>query len=168
MCGINGLLLRGTVAPGRLRDAIRAMNAAIAHRGPDGNGVWIDEASGAAFGHRRLSIIDLSASAAQPMQTNDDRVVMVFNGEIYNFPALRSELRQHGYTFRSHGDSEVALKAFRCWGPAAFSRMNGMFAIALFDRRDGPPRCVVLKNWIDFCAGIDLGTPLRIIVPWRR
>jgi asparagine synthase (glutamine-hydrolysing) len=137
MCGINGLLVRGTVAPGRLQDAIRAMNEAIGHRGPDGDGVWIDEPSGTAFGHRRLSIIDLSASAAQPMQTNDDRVVMVFNGEVYNFPALRSELRQHGYTFRSHGDSEVALKAFHCWGPAAFSRMNGMFAIALFDRRDG-------------------------------
>jgi len=136
MCGINGLLLRGAVAPGRLRDAVRAMNAAIAHRGPDGDGVWIDEPLRAAFGHRRLSIIDLSAAAAQPMQTDDGRVVMVFNGEVYNFPALRSELRQHGYTFTSHGDSEVALKAFHCWGPAAFSRLNGMFAIALLDRHN--------------------------------
>jgi asparagine synthase (glutamine-hydrolysing) len=137
MCGINGILPRSATAPTSLRRAIHAMNDAIAHRGPDGDGIWVDDASSAAFGHRRLSIIDLSAAAAQPMQSDDGGVVMVFNGEIYNFPALRSELCQHGYSFRSHGDSEVALKAFHCWGTAAFGRLNGMFAIALFDRRNG-------------------------------
>jgi asparagine synthase (glutamine-hydrolysing) len=110
------------------------MNGALVHRGPDDEGIWVDDASATAFGHRRLSIIDLSAAAAQPMQTADGAVVMVFNGEIYNFPSLRSELCQHGYTFRSQGDSEVALKAFHCWGPNAFGRFNGMFAIAFLDQ----------------------------------
>jgi asparagine synthase (glutamine-hydrolysing) len=132
MCGINGIRLRSAITLARLRRAIHAMNGALAHRGPDGDGVWIDDTSSAAFGHRRLSIIDLSAAAAQPMQTDDGSVVMVFNGEIYNFSVLRSELCQKGYTFRSRGDSEVALKAFHCWGTAAFSRLNGMFAMGAF------------------------------------
>jgi len=136
MCGINGILLRSAITPAGLRRAINAMNGALAHRGPDGDGIWVDETSSAAFGHRRLSIIDLSAAAAQPMQTDDGSVVMVFNGEIYNFSVLRSELRQKGYRFRSRGDSEVALNAFHCWGTAAFSRLNGMFAMGLLDRRN--------------------------------
>ena len=112
------------------------MNATLAHRGPDGSGHWSDPEHRVAFGHRRLSIIDLSEAAAQPMLSEDGLVAMTFNGEVYNFGDIRRELIQRGYVFRSHGDSEVVLKAFHCWGPDAFAKFNGMFAIAFYDARE--------------------------------
>ncbi|TCM22309.1 asparagine synthase (glutamine-hydrolysing) [Novosphingobium sp. PhB165] len=129
MCGIAGIYHLETpkpVDPAR----VEAMCDAIAHRGPDGQGVWT--APGIALGHRRLSIIDVAGSP-QPMASADGRAMLVFNGEIYNFQALRSELEAHGATFRTQGDSEVILAAWQRWGPSCVSRLHGMFAFAIYD-----------------------------------
>ncbi|MES2984408.1 MAG: asparagine synthase (glutamine-hydrolyzing) [Pseudomonadota bacterium] len=132
MCGVAGLIqLDGTaVTP----TTLQAMTDAIAHRGPDGEGHWIEQHVG--LGHRRLAIIDLSAQAAQPMHATDGRYVLSYNGEVYNFRELRDELQARGVSFRSQSDSEVVLNALIAWGPAALSRFNGMFAIALWDRHE--------------------------------
>jgi asparagine synthase (glutamine-hydrolysing) len=108
------------------------MTDSIAHRGPDGQGQWIEKNVG--LGHRRLSILDLTDAAKQPMFSGDNRFVMVYNGEIYNFSQLRDELSLLGHLFTSRGDSEVLLTAFRQWGTNAIPRFNGMFAIAIWDR----------------------------------
>ncbi len=132
MCGIAGIFHIGTakpVDPAR----VRAMTDAIAHRGPDGAGVWI--APGIGLGHRRLSIIDIAGSP-QPMAYADDRFQIIFNGEIYNFIALRNELEKRGHVFRSDGDTEVILAAYAQWGAACLSRLDGMFAFALYDQRE--------------------------------
>lgn len=115
----------------------RAIDVA-AHRGPDGDGwrVFESPAGPVAFGHRRLSIIDLSERAAEPMQSGDGRRFMVFNGEIYNYLELRRELETAGVRFRTESDSEVLLEAYGLWGPSALERMVGMFAVAIFDDRD--------------------------------
>jgi asparagine synthase (glutamine-hydrolysing) len=106
------------------------MADALAHRGPDGSGVWT--ASGIGLGHRRLSIIDLE-TGAQPMLSADGRLVLVFNGEIYNFREVRAELEPLGHRFSTQSDTEVILAAWRQWGPACLARFNGMFAFALYD-----------------------------------
>jgi asparagine synthase (glutamine-hydrolysing) len=132
MCGIAGIVETrgGTVT----RAQVAAMTDAIAHRGPDGEGVWIEDAVG--LGHRRLSIIDLSDAAAQPMVSVEHRYVLTYNGEIYNFRELRAELESAGHWFRSQSDSEVLLAALGAWGVAALDRLNGMFAFALWDRKE--------------------------------
>ncbi len=103
---------------------------AIAHRGPDGYGVWT--APGVGLGHRRLSIIDLAGSP-QPMASSDGRAMLVFNGEIYNYRELRAELRELGAQFHTDGDSEVILAAWQRWGPDCVTRLHGMFAFAIYD-----------------------------------
>lgn len=131
MCGIAGIFHPGTpkpVDPPR----VRAMIAAQAHRGPDGDGVWT--APGVGLGHRRLSIIDLAGSP-QPMI--DGEIAVTFNGEIYNFQALRAELRRMGAHFRTEGDTEVLLQGWRYWGPAMLDRLDGMFAFAIHDMLAG-------------------------------
>lgn len=130
MCGISGFIDFAEVAkdPGAL---IRQMNRTLAHRGPDAEGYF--EAAPAYFGHRRLSVIDI-ASSLQPMSTTDTRFTLVFNGEIYNFRALRAELEAAGRTFRTRGDTEVVLQAYAEWGEAALNRLQGMFAFACWDR----------------------------------
>ena len=110
------------------------MTDAIAHRGPDGQGHWIEGAVG--LGHRRLAIIDLSRLADQPMMSLDNRYVLSYNGEIYNFRELRTELEAMGYPFRSKSDSEVLVAAWDAWGVKAFDRLNGMFAFAIWDRTE--------------------------------
>ncbi|MDC0954971.1 asparagine synthase (glutamine-hydrolyzing) [Alphaproteobacteria bacterium] len=132
MCGIAGIVnYKGaSVAP----PLLQAMTDAIAHRGPDGEGQWIEESVG--FGHRRLAIIDLSPLAHQPMMSHDNRYVLSYNGEIYNFRELRTELEAMGYPFRSQSDSEVLLTAWAAWGAPALDRLNGMFAFAIWDRTD--------------------------------
>lgn len=110
------------------------MTDAIAHRGPDGEGQWVENNVG--VGHRRLAIIDLSDAARQPMISIEHRYVLSFNGEIYNFKELRTELEGRGYWFRSQSDSEVVLNALAEWGTDALLRFNGMFALALWDRKE--------------------------------
>ena len=128
MCGIAGLV-NCSGAP--VDDAvIRTMTAAIAHRGPDGEGCWVDGPVG--LGHRRLSIIDLSEAGHQPMLSADGRFVLSYNGEVYNFKALQKELERVGCVFRSRSDTEVVLNALSVWGTAALNRFNGMFALALW------------------------------------
>lgn len=130
MCGIAGILhLDGAPASSA---ALKAMTDLIAHRGPDGEGHYCDGPVG--LGHRRLSIIDLSDAASQPMATRDGRYVLTFNGEIYNFRELRAELRARGHIFRSNGDAEVLVAAYAEWGLAALTKFNGMFAFAIWDR----------------------------------
>ena len=132
MCGINGIVDERSSAD-ELRQRIGHMNRALAHRGPDGEGEFID--TGLALGHRRLSIIDLSDAGAQPMFNEDGNLVLVFNGEIYNHRELRAELQAAGHVFRSRSDSEVILHAHEQWGEACVQRFNGMWAFALWDRR---------------------------------
>jgi asparagine synthase (glutamine-hydrolysing) len=132
MCGVAGFLnLDGAPASPVI---LKAMTDAIRHRGPDGEGHFIDGTLG--LGHRRLAILDLSPTGHQPILTPDNRYILSYNGEIYNFRELRLELEAHGYQFRSTGDSEVALYALAEWGEQALLRFNGMFALALWDREE--------------------------------
>ena len=132
MCGIAGLINLGgdTASP----VVLKRMTDAIEHRGPDGEGHWIEGPVG--FGHRRLAIIDLSPSGHQPMLSADHRWVLSYNGEIYNYRELRSELEAEGVWFRSKTDSEVVLYALAQWGANALQKFNGMFALALWDRKE--------------------------------
>ena len=131
MCGIAGLYYPGTPKPVEPQ-RIRAMTDAMAVRGPDGSGVWT--APGVAFGHRRLSVIDVAGSP-QPMLSEDEALAIVFNGEIYNYVALRRELEASGARFRTQGDTEVLLAGWAAWGPAMLDRLVGMFAFAIHDAR---------------------------------
>ena len=138
MCGIAGFW---TVLPHHNRDWLnkRALTMAntLLHRGPDDKGTWIDEEVGVAFGHRRLSIIDTSDAGHQPMVSSDGRFVLTYNGEVYNFPVLRQELEKKSHRFRGHSDTEVMLASFQEWGvEGSLKKFNGMFAFALWDRRD--------------------------------
>ena len=130
MCGIAGLFHCGTIKPVDPARVERMSNA-LAHRGPDGSGVWT--APGVGLGHRRLSIIDVAGSP-QPMHSADGRAVLVYNGEIYNYRELRRELAGLGAQFRTEGDSEVILAAWQQWGADCLRRFNGMFAFAIYDR----------------------------------
>ncbi len=130
MCGISGIFYPAVPKP--VDSArVRAMTDALAHRGPDGSGVWT--APGVGLGHRRLSIIDLEGGA-QPMLSADGGLAITYNGEIYNFREVRAELEARGHVFRTESDTEVILAAWRQWGVDCLSRLNGMFAFALYDR----------------------------------
>ena len=128
MCGIVGFV--GPWSP----SLAAAMAQAVAHRGPDGDGLWSDD--GIALGHRRLSIIDLSDAAAQPMHSADGRYALTYNGEIYNFAEIRLELEQAGTVFRTASDTEVLLELFAREGLDCVGRLIGIFAFAVWDRRD--------------------------------
>lgn len=133
MCGIVGILnLDGAPADGAV---VKAMSEALAHRGPDGEGLHVDGAL--ALGHRRLSIIDLSAAANQPMLSPDGRIALIYNGEIYNFRELRRELEAEGWAFRTRSDTEVLIAGYAIWGIRRLvERIDGMAAFALWDARD--------------------------------
>ena len=134
MCGIAGILLAPGTADIKPLRAIGQMTTALRHRGPDGEGFWIDREAGIAFGHRRLAIVDLSETGRQPMRSASGRYVITFNGEIYNFRDLRRELEQAGHAFRGTSDTEIMLCAIESWGlDAAVRRFAGMFAFALWD-----------------------------------
>lgn len=131
MCGIAGFVAsRGTGD----REVLERMTRALAHRGPDAEGYFVDEERGIHLGHRRLAIVDLSGGA-QPMATSGGDLVIVFNGEIYNHRELRAQLQSKGYLFQSdHSDTEVLLEGYREWGEGMLERLNGMFAFAIFDK----------------------------------
>ena len=125
MCGIAGFVGEGTQA------GLEKMAARIKHRGPDAQGVFFDRGVGLA--HARLSVIDLSPAGGQPMFNEGKTAAIVFNGEIYNFPALKKELKEKGHTFKSTSDTEVVLCLYDLYGEQCFEKMAGMFAIAIFD-----------------------------------
>lgn len=132
MCGIVGVFNpSGEPASPAL---VQRMASMMTHRGPDDEGVYAN--GPVAFGHRRLSIIDLTAAAHQPMQTRDGRFTIIFNGEIYNYEELRVELQTAGVIFNSRSDTEVLLNGYASWGRAVLDRLNGMFAFAVWDNRD--------------------------------
>ena len=130
MCGIVGILnLSG--APTDI-NILKKMTDKIIHRGPDGEGHWIEDYI--AMGHRRLSIIDPTSAGHQPMISNDKRFIISYNGEVYNYIKLRDDLKKKGYRFNSNTDTEVVLNAFAEWGEESVKRFNGMFAFAIWDR----------------------------------
>lgn len=136
MCGVAGFWHAGRTEDAETFTArLRAMVSSIAHRGPDGEGIHYDAATGVGLGHRRLSILDLSDAGRQPMWSSSGRYVIVLNGEIYNFRSLRRALERPGVAFCGHSDTEVALEAIEQWGlDAAVARFIGMFAFVLWDR----------------------------------
>ena len=138
MCGIAGILSFSPSVWPVSEGALITMRDTMVHRGPDGAGVWVDDASRIGFGHRRLAIIDLSEAALQPMSLADGSLSIVFNGEIYNHIELRQELIDLGHTEwkTDHSDTEVILHAFQEWGIECLKKFRGMFAIALWDARD--------------------------------
>ena len=131
MCGIAGSYQQTDG-----QKLVDVMTERIAHRGPDASGVWSheDDRVSVQLGHRRLSIIDLSAAADQPLSKND--LTLIYNGELYNYKEIRAELASHGVSFVTSSDTEVVLEAWRYWGPAALPRFRGMFAFALADDQD--------------------------------
>ena len=133
MCGIAGFVGEGD------RSDLERMTRRLAHRGPDAEGFYCEEADGVHLGHRRLSIIDL-AGGAQPMVEADGRCVIVFNGEIYNHLELRADLEAQGRAFQSdHSDTEVLLHGYCVWGEEIVRRLNGMWAFALWDAAEEAP-----------------------------
>jgi asparagine synthase (glutamine-hydrolysing) len=137
MCGIAGLIDRTGPDEAELVRTARAMGEAIAHRGPDGDGLWVDAEAGAAFAHRRLAILGLGPEGAQPMVSGDGRWVICYNGEVYNFRSLKEHAALADVAWRGHSDTEVIVESIARRGlEATLAEMNGMFAFALFDRRD--------------------------------
>jgi len=132
MCGLAGVLNLNREPVSSV--ILKKMTDEISHRGPDGEGFWIGD--GVGIGHRRLAIIDLSEAGHQPMMSRDGRFVMAYNGEVYNYQEIRLELESRGYGFHSKTDSEVVLNAFVEWGTDSFLKFNGMFALAIWDKKE--------------------------------
>jgi asparagine synthase (glutamine-hydrolysing) len=164
VCGIVGLLRAEPIDAATVRHATDA----IAHRGPDDDGVWVSPDGTVGLGHRRLSIIDTTPAGHQPFIA--DGLAMVYNGEVYNTPALRAELEGRGRVFRSRSDTEVVLEAYRAWGPACVERLRGMFAFGIWDA--GARRLVLARDrlgikplyWYDDPrGGIAFGSELKAL-----
>jgi len=132
MCRIAGIVNDNSL---NLELAIQQMRDAMQHGGPDDAGFFIDQEKGLALGHRRLSLIDLSNAGHQPMLSQDHQIVIAFNGEIYNYLELREELKLKGYLFTTETDTEVILQSYACWGHTCFKRLEGMFALAIYDKK---------------------------------
>lgn len=143
MCGINGLLLlngnKEARINGEFQATLQTMNDTIAHRGPDSEGVFVK--NGLGFGFRRLSIIDLSTSANQPMLDDQEDVVLIFNGEIYNYIEVKAKLIAKGHTFKTDSDTEVILKSYLEYGDECVQYFNGMWAFAIYDFRKNRLLC---------------------------
>lgn len=171
MCGICGeVSFNGHDDDGPAR--IAAMAKKLVHRGPDGYGLWHE--GGTVLGHRRLSIIDLTDAASQPMTTPDGRWVLSYNGEVYNFGELRRDLESEGERFATRSDTEVILRALAVWGLDALSRFNGMWAFALWDRRK--KKLVLCRDrlgikplyWTRVGSGIVFASEITALVEDRR
>ena len=132
MCRIAGIIDKRS---DRLEHDILLMRDSMKHGGPDSEGIFVDAQVRLALGHRRLSIIDLSNGGNQPMYSNGRDVIIVYNGEIYNYQSLKSELSANGIKFNTSSDTEVILKGYEFWGDACFAKLKGMFAIAIYDKR---------------------------------
>lgn len=142
MCGISGIILpQGELLSSQVIDK---MSAAMTFRGPDAEGIYLKHNVGLA--HRRLKIIDLSDSANQPMANRDGKIILVYNGEVYNYRELRSELEILGYSFRTQSDTEVVLYAYEEWGTESFRRLNGIFAMGILDLRGRDPFLVLVRD----------------------
>ena len=131
MCGITGIVSHDVNNSNHL-SAIKKMNDAIAHRGPNSEGIWNDEYC--FLGHRRLSIIDLSETGHQPMCDNTGKIWITFNGEIYNYIELKDTLNKKGHTFKSESDTEVVIAAYKEWGTDCVNQFNGMWAFCIYDK----------------------------------
>jgi len=141
MCGYVAVLTPDRNFP---EQVLRDMRDRMLHRGPDGDGEWIErmEEGSIALGHRRLAIIDLTPGGAQPMFSHNERYVLVYNGEIYNYIELKAELESQGYRFRSTSDSEVLLTAYEAWGEDFLIKLNGMYSFVIWDRKEKKLLCV--------------------------
>ena len=138
MCGIAGILDRcGRYEAATLRTVIGSMLDRMVHRGPDDSGVWLSDDGRCALGHRRLSIIDVSVSARQPMVSASGRSVLTYNGEYYGFLDKRTELHRRGLVFRTQSDTEVLLEALELEGDALLPKLDAMFALGIYDRVAG-------------------------------
>lgn len=136
MCGINGILYKREISQREIVNTLTNMNNLIVHRGPDDDGIFteVNKDYNVAMGMRRLSIIDLE-SGKQPIFSEDKQVVIVFNGEIYNYQKLRVQLEQEGVSFRTASDTEVILKLYEQEGPSSFAKLDGMYAFSIYDKR---------------------------------
>ncbi|WP_280800187.1 hypothetical protein [Mesorhizobium sp. LNHC229A00] len=134
MCGIAGIVALSATAPPPSREALLRMVGALAHRGPDERGLYRDRRAGLA--HARLSVVDL-LHGQQPLADVSGLTWIVFNGEIFNYVELRDKLIALGHRFRTRSDTEVVLHAYQAWGQAAFERMNGQWAVAIWDSAAG-------------------------------
>ncbi|MCA9606618.1 MAG: asparagine synthetase B, partial [Myxococcales bacterium] len=135
MCGITGFWVSAFPGPEVANDLLRSMAQPLTHRGPDDHGIWHDAEAGVGLAHRRLSIVDLSEHGRQPMVSASGRYVFTYNGEVYNFAAVRAELDASGQApaWRGHSDSEILLAAIEAWGlRRTVERCVGMFAFALW------------------------------------
>lgn len=171
MCGIAGFVqFSAGLGTSEQQDRLRRMIATIRHRGPDANDVWTDGTCGLA--HARLSIIDLSSAAGQPMPSHDGKYRIVFNGEIYNYQEIRAELSRRGCTFRTQSDTETILEGYRIWGDAVIDRLRGMFAFAIWD--PGRQRMLLARDrlgkkplyWAKIGNSFVFGSELKALVAW--
>lgn len=132
MCGIVGIIQKNKSVD---EDLLKKMTDKISHRGLDDDGVWVSKNKHVGFGHRRLSIVDLSSAGHQPMPSVDDNFTIIFNGEIYNFQDIKKELLEKGYRFKTKTDTEVLLCSYIEWGEKCLEKLNGMFAFAIWDEK---------------------------------
>ena len=141
MCGIVGF--KTNMQFNRLRESLPEATSKLNHRGPNDSGLFFDENHGVGLGHRRLSVIDLSNAGRQPMESDDKRVRIVYNGEVYNFKEIRRTLRELGHSFRTDTDTEVVLNAYCQWGIDCLKRFTGMFALGVWDQNE---KCLFLAR----------------------
>lgn len=170
MCGIFGFVEAGPRAQAASQADLEEGMSRIRHRGPDGEGTWVSDNGQVGLSHVRLSIIDLSESAAQPMASDDGRYVMTYNGEVYNYIELRAELGAH--RFRTTSDSEVILRAFETWGAECVRRLRGMFAFAIWDKHE--QRMFIARDrfgikpfyWAHSDGGFHFGSEVKALLPF--
>ncbi len=173
MCGLTGFWSMEKRPVHELEGRARRMAETIRHRGPDDSGTWTDQKAGFALGHRRLSILDLSEEGRQPMVSHDGRYVIAYNGEVYNFKELRKELEKQGHLFQGNSDTEVVVNSLAEWGVEdALKKFNGMFALALWDKRE--KKLVLARDrlgikplyWGDSRGDLLFGSELKCFRAW--